>query len=114
MYISLYQTHLPKLTDFGLVEYDDEERIISLTARARDAVVSPERFRPPEWHRYYAVILGGGLLAGVFAWVLNGADAWRLVSMFVLTGLFGVVFAHTQSVREPADDGSYLSLDDLA
>jgi hypothetical protein len=47
------------------------------------------------------------------AWSLNGVAAWRLVSMFVLTGLFGVVFAHTQSVRGFEDDGSYLSLDDL-
>jgi hypothetical protein len=114
MYISLYQTHLPKLTDYGLVEYDDEERTITLTSRARDAVVSPDWFRPPEWHRYYALLLVGGLLASVFAWVLNGAGAWRFVSVFVLTGLFGVVFAHTQSVRGFADDGSYLSLDDLA
>jgi hypothetical protein len=40
MYISLYQTHLPKLTEFGLVEYDDEERTISLTPRAREAARS--------------------------------------------------------------------------
>jgi hypothetical protein len=30
-YISLYQTYLPKLTDFGLVGCDDEERTIALT-----------------------------------------------------------------------------------
>lgn len=113
MYISLYQTHLPKLTEFGLVEYDDEERTISLTPRAREAVVSSEQRRSPKWNRYYAALLVGGALAGGLAWSLNGVAAWRLVSMFVLTGLFGVVFAHTQSVRGFEDDGSYLSLDDL-
>ncbi len=113
MYISLYQTHLPKLTEFGLVEYDDEERIISLTPRARDAIVSAEQLRPPRWNRYYAALLVGGVLAGGAAWLLNGVATWRLVSVFVLTGLFGVVFAHTQSMRELEDDGSYLSLDDL-
>lgn len=113
MYISLYQTHLPKLTSFGLVEYDADERLISLTPRAERVTVSSEQLAPPRWNRYYALVLLGGLLVGALAWVLNGLAGWGMASLFVLTGLGGVVVAHTRSIRNCREDGSYLSLDDL-
>lgn len=36
VYNSLYQTHLPKLKDVGIVEYDKDRKMVSLTERARD------------------------------------------------------------------------------
>ena len=35
VYLSLYHTHLPKLTDVGLVEYDQERDFVALTDTAR-------------------------------------------------------------------------------
>ncbi|WP_136601619.1 DUF7344 domain-containing protein [Salinigranum halophilum] len=113
MYISLYQTHLPKLTSFGLVEYDTDERTISLTPHADHAIVPSEELAPPQWNRYYAVFSFGGLLVGGVAWLLNGAAGLGMVSLFALTGLGGVVVAHTRSIRRCDDEGSYLSVDDL-
>jgi DNA-binding transcriptional ArsR family regulator len=36
VYNSLHQTHLPKLEELGVVDYDREERIVTLRERARD------------------------------------------------------------------------------
>lgn len=115
IYISLHQTHLPKLADFGLVTYDDDddERTVSLTPRARDALVTADQRTTRSWHRYYATLLVAGLLAGGAAWLWNGAAAWQLVSLVVLTGLGGVVVAHAQSGTDPETDGSSLALADL-
>lgn len=30
VYISLYQTHVPKLADHGIIEYDEDEKLVSL------------------------------------------------------------------------------------
>ena len=42
MYVSLYQTHIPKLDSVGLVEYDQENGDVALTDRAHqiDAYLS--------------------------------------------------------------------------
>lgn len=113
MYISLYQTHLPKLTDFGLVEYDADERLISLTPQAERVTVSSEQLALPRWNRYYALVLLSGLFVGVAAWIANGITGWGMASLVVFTGLCGVVVAHTRSVRNCRTARSYLSLDDL-
>lgn len=113
IYISLYQTHLPKLTEFGLVEYDDDTRVVSLTSRGQGVLVPADLRSTPRWHRYYAALLLGGLVAGGAAWSLSGTDTWQLVSLFVLTGLCGIVVAHTWSMGDADTDGSYLSVDDL-
>jgi hypothetical protein len=115
MYISLYQTHIPKLDDFGLVTYDDDndERTVSLTPRARDALVTADQRTTRNWHRYYATLLVGGILAGVAAWMLNGTASWQLVSVGVLIGLGGVVVADAQSGTDAEIDGSLLALADL-
>lgn len=34
VYVSLHQTHLPKLADSGVVEYDDRSKRVALTDRA--------------------------------------------------------------------------------
>lgn len=38
VYISLYQTHIPKLEDYGLIEYDSENRIVSGTGDLADVI----------------------------------------------------------------------------
>lgn len=36
VYVSLYQTHVPKLVDLGLVEYDDDSGYLATTPALRD------------------------------------------------------------------------------
>jgi DNA-binding transcriptional ArsR family regulator len=41
-YVSLHQTHLPKLDNLGIVDYDESTKTVSLTDRARRVSVYME------------------------------------------------------------------------
>lgn len=66
-YISLYQTHVPKLEQVGLVEYDGDEKTVSLTDRVVDIArvlnkdVEPDR----QWAAYYGALALVGVAIGV-------------------------------------------------
>ncbi len=66
-YISLYQTHIPKLEETGLVVYDAEEKSVVLTDRVADIaeVLNEETTPDRPWATYYAVLALCGLLIGV-------------------------------------------------
>lgn len=62
-YVALYQTHLPKLDDMGVVEYDSRGGRVELTPKAETVLAFAEGVgneRP--WYAYY-----GGLGAGTTA-----------------------------------------------
>lgn len=64
VYVSLYQTHIPKLRDAGIIEYDDSEGTVWLTNRATefDSYLTTTESNEP-WRRYYlALALAGGVL----------------------------------------------------
>lgn len=54
VYVSLYQTHVPKLDSIGLVEYDQETGLVALTDRAVeiDSYLSVPS-RPIPWQQFY-------------------------------------------------------------
>ena len=54
IYVSLYQTHLPKLGERGLVRWDDEDRITLLV----DDYLPVDR-RDGRWERYYLLLSVG-------------------------------------------------------
>lgn len=59
VYVSLYQTHIPKLQDAGIVEYDEETGLITLTSRA-DAVtiyLEADKDRSDTWYVYYLALV---------------------------------------------------------
>ncbi|WP_435074253.1 DUF7344 domain-containing protein [Halorubrum sp. HHNYT27] len=64
-YISLYQTHVPKLEEVGLVQYDSDTKTVSLTDRIEDveAVLNPESDPERPWALYYGAlaVVGSGL-----------------------------------------------------
>jgi len=65
VYVSLYQTHLPKLEESGISEYDDDEEVVRLTDRANEIdeyLTSTAESRYP-WQTHYLVLaVIGGLL----------------------------------------------------
>lgn len=61
-YVSLHQTHLPKLDDLGIVDYDSTRKEICLTKRATDvqAYMDIGRENRHDWSQFY---FGVGALA---------------------------------------------------
>lgn len=85
-YISLYQTHIPKLEDAGIVTYDEDERLVALTGAADEVTRYMTDESDDDWLRYYVVLgLVGGLVAGVAAVDLPPFDA--LPDAYVALGL---------------------------
>jgi len=65
VYVSLYQTHLPKLEEAGLIEYDDDEGEVRLTDSAGDidTYLTPATEPERRWQiPYLALSILGGLL----------------------------------------------------
>ncbi|QWC20226.1 hypothetical protein [Halorubrum sp. 2020YC2] len=73
LYVSLYQTHIPKLEEAGIVEYDGDTGEIRLTDRGSDLnryldADAPEGDGGRPWGRYYLLItLAGALAYGLVA-----------------------------------------------
>jgi len=64
VYVSLYQTHVPKLVDVGIVEHDTDSGEVWLTSKA--SAIEPYLQDPQQstaWHRFYLVLAVVGGLA---------------------------------------------------
>jgi hypothetical protein len=103
VYVSLYQTHVPKLDDAGVVAYDQDSGLVELTDGARqidEYLVQPDR--QVTWRRVYVLlgVLGAAILAlttlevAVFAAVPEAVTAAVVVVLFLL-----VAVAHYLSER---------------
>ena len=66
VYVSLYQTHLPKLEATSMIDYDDEEGEVSLTERANemDSYLTPTADSTYPWQYHYLALalFSAGLL----------------------------------------------------
>ena len=112
VYVSLYQTHLPKLDDFGIADYDRDDGTVTLTDRAGEIVrylpVEERETRDFTW--YYI-----GLSA--VAVVLLGAVAVNLLApgvaaVLIALGLLALV-AFQFVARQSDDERDLLQLENL-
>jgi DNA-binding transcriptional ArsR family regulator len=71
VYTSLHQTHLPKLDDCGIVEYNRDRGVVTLTGRVSELdvylEVVPKNDIP--WSDYYLGLAGVALALVVAAWL---------------------------------------------
>ena len=102
VYVTLHQTHLPKLEELEIVEYDDREKVVSLGERAQpvlaeredDADDASEEGRAAGADGFCLGLVGGGLtLAGgsaVGVPVLGGLSAGAIAigTLVVLLAVF--------------------------
>lgn len=65
VYVSLYQTHIPKLRNAGIVEYDSDDGEIQLTRTVGqlERYLPEEEEREPPWQSIY---IGTAILGGIF------------------------------------------------
>ncbi|ELY37377.1 hypothetical protein C498_00795 [Haloferax volcanii DS2] len=103
VYISLYQTHLPKLESAGLVDYDEEERSVELVPNvAKRGFFWMQSGVSESWSRYYALLgaLSWALILGLWAGLPGFAlVSWSAVAVFVSAALLVLVLAHYLSER---------------
>ncbi|WP_331233261.1 DUF7344 domain-containing protein [Natronorarus salvus] len=110
-YVSLYQTHLPKMSEYGVIEYDQPRGTIEPTPRLEQIEtyldISPGNTFL--WHRLYLMggLTGVALLALNRLWIVPVANLPdRVVFLVVLGILSSVILLHTavsySRTRRPA------------
>jgi DNA-binding transcriptional ArsR family regulator len=111
VYISLYQTHLPKLEEADIVTYDEDERTVALTDDVLDSgffwMDDVDEDAPTSWFRYYLGLsaVSWALVGGVWLSLpLFSALGWSGVALVVSLGLLAVVVAQYLDERDTATD----------
>lgn len=96
MYISLYQTHVPKLAEYGVIEYDTESKQVELTDRVDEVLrvfKAPVERRP--WWRYYGLVAVFSMVVVVGIWWLSpNDDLVELVASLVPVALLFALVAY--------------------
>jgi hypothetical protein len=98
VYNSLHQTHLPKLDEIGVIEYDTDRKMVELQERARDVDIYMDlvtRFGVT-WGTYYRTLGVVSLFAVIVADTNIGmlAQVDSLVFATVFLAVFGVSAAY--------------------
>lgn len=108
VYVSLYQTHVPKLDEVGLVEYDQDTGEVRLTRRS-DQIEGFLRKSPTTRERLtnVAIVLGVSLavLVGAILLLPAVASPLELAGMFVVWT--GFVLAVTYFVFRRSENGRF-------
>jgi DNA-binding transcriptional ArsR family regulator len=98
LYTALHQTHLPKMDQFGVVEYDKDRGIISLTdSMGQFDTYLDEMEDVRAWSRVY-LALGGGVTALVAVASL-GISPFSAVDGYVYAAVLGVLVTATAGFR---------------
>jgi DNA-binding transcriptional ArsR family regulator len=112
VYVSLYQTHIPKLTDVGLVEYDQDSGTVHLTDRTSvidDYLTDSDTAIP--WHYLYLGLSAVGALAFALVWLEVGlfgaipllAVGGLLVASFLVLSVAHYVSTARQHIEMPPE-----------
>lgn len=106
MYISLYQTHVPKLAEYDVIEYDTDSKHVALTDRVDEILrvfQAPVERRP--WWRYYALVavFSTAVVVGIW-WLSPNDDLIELIASLVPVALlFALVAYHFYASTESAE-----------
>lgn len=96
VYVSLYQTHVPRLADAGMIEFDSESGLVNLADRAQEIdryVKSQSNER--RWPIYYIAV--GVIGASIYLVRLTGVLPFVtdfIATILVIGLLFGVAAFH--------------------
>lgn len=101
VYVSLYQTHLPKLAEADIIDYDDDDGFVEIAGRADeiDTFLTPPTESNYPWQLHYLVLTAISALFFVLA-VSTGMLSVTLVGIgFVIAFALSSV-AHYRSYRQ--------------
>ncbi|WP_436346744.1 DUF7344 domain-containing protein [Natronorubrum sp. FCH18a] len=105
VYVALYQTHLPKMDDAGIVEYDQDRGLISLADNADLLMMylDTDTHRQDRWDRWYATlsVVGAALVTGAFLGLppLSSIPTLGLAGV-VVVAFFLLSLAHVVTNRQ--------------
>ena len=111
VYVSLYQTHAPKLQEAGLITYDADTGEVAL----REDAPEIEPFTSngdgeSKWYQYYAAValVNAGLLIAAIAGVPQlGAISPLVIGLVVISSFLVLSIAHGVSKRRKKNDKSF-------
>jgi hypothetical protein len=113
VYTSLHQTHLPKLVEAGVVEYDRDEDTVELTDRAAvlDAYLELEDDPAVPWGTLYLTLsaVAAGFVAGGWLGVAPLSSLPDLMVAGGVVALFaaaGGIHCYLDRQRHPGDVGT--------
>ena len=98
VYNTLSQTHLPKLEDLGFVEFDRDQKVVSLRETAREVDLYMNIITPLgiTWESYYRILGVIGLIAVVAAdtniAVLAEVDSLLLATTFLFAFVVSISY----------------------
>ena len=98
VYVSLYQSHIPKLESAGIVDYDEESGLVSLTSRANriDRFLDGGSSEIP-WQQFYIALAGVSLALVALVWLevgIFGQIPATVVGLVVSVGFVISATAH--------------------
>ena len=108
VYVSLYQTHIPKMEDAGLITYDAETGVLELARQPTQirSILGDEENDIP-WQRYYlllAAISFGIYIADlldlwIFAQIPTVAIGIAIIAVFAVTAIAHYVYNRRRRMR---------------
>lgn len=99
-YVSLYQTHIPKLEEAGVVSYNSDSGVVRPTERLDELALYFDGPRETNWRMVYLSVCGVGLLlyAVAYAIELRGLQP-EYVGLAVLAAVGTVSIGHYAATR---------------
>ena len=93
-YVSLYQTHIPKLEDAGAVSYNAETGRVELAAGAGEiGEYFHQQGTDRPWQYYYLLLAGVGFVLYVLAALVGVSTGIQFLLGMVVLGAFGLIAA---------------------
>mgnify|MGYP000737156917 CR=1 FL=1 len=102
VYVGLYQTHLPKMADAGVVDYEQGESGLELGPNAERLYQYVGDGNDDRWYQRYAVLSLGG--SGLFALSQLGpvtAERMTLITTAIVGVFLVAAFVHAYSQLRP-------------
>lgn len=99
IYVSLYQTHIPKLDNLSVITYDEEAGVVKLTDRATAIKrhLSSIQQQGRDWQVYYLILAAGGavvLVADILSVPPFELISGTLVGLVLVAGFGLLALAH--------------------
>lgn len=117
VYVSLYQTHLPRMADMNTIEYDKDSGIVSLTDQTDEVdryLTTPEQSTYPWKFHYLVLTVGGGtaLLLSLLSTSIFDAISTLWVSagllvLFAVSTIGQYWYVENQEASVPIELGQY-------